>query len=57
MAILAKQLAVALDEAARGARDRKRPEAVGHGRENFQGEFFDEKQGAPGLATGEEIPS
>jgi hypothetical protein len=52
----AQQLAVALDEAAQDARDRKRPVPVGHGSENFRGEFFGKEHGALGLATGAEIP-
>ena len=52
----AQQLAVALDEAAQDARDRKRPVPVGHGSENFRGELFGKEHGALGLATGAEIP-
>jgi hypothetical protein len=52
----AKQLAVALDEAAQGARDGKGPVPVGHGSENLGRELFGKERGALGLTTGAEIP-
>jgi hypothetical protein len=51
----AQQLAIAFDEAAQNARNRKGPVPVGHGSENFRGEFFGKEHGALGLATGAEI--
>ena len=52
----AKQLAVALEEAAQDARDGKGPVAVGDGSENLACELFGKEDGALGLATGAEIP-
>ena len=52
----AKQLAVALDESAQDARDRKRPVTVRNWSENVRGEFFGKEHGALGLTTGAEIP-
>ncbi len=47
----AKQLAIALEEAAQGARDGKGPVAVRDRSENLGCELFSKEDGALGLAT------
>jgi hypothetical protein len=52
----AKQLAIALEEAAQGARDGKGPVAMGDGSEDLGCDLFGKEDRALGLATGAEIP-
>jgi hypothetical protein len=51
----AEQTALALEQAAQYARDRKGPVTVGYGGEDLAGKFFGEQNGAFGLAAGAEI--
>ncbi len=52
----AHQLAVAFDETAQDAGERKRPVAMRHGSQDLRGELFGEQHRAFGLAAGAEIP-
>ena len=51
-----QQLAVALDEAAQDAGDRKRPVAMRHGRQDLTRQLLGKEHGAPGLATWAKFP-